>query len=353
MSSITGEIILAIKLGKSQHTLFLCACILAIIYFAGPVLLPFILGTFIAWSLLRPTVWLQRRGVDRRISAGIATVGFSSLVAFVFVFTAPIIIELVQKIVAALPDVIPRITALMEEATNMSVAAPLEDVVEEVSDGDVSSLVEPATKATPILFSVIGSTLNTLLLVFITPFALYYALADWRFLSRGIGKILPEDSYEELLRIWDVSKDRGLKYIQGRFITVVCMAAIHIAGLLLVGLNEAVIVGLLAGISVLVPVIGNVFALGVALIVALLQFDSLVPLAAVAAVFAAGQLLEMAVIEPYFLGDTMEMHPFVVLLVLILGARMLGVIGAIVALPVTAIIAALLSEYERPSPADV
>lgn len=340
---------MAIELGKSQHTLFLCAVIMAIMYFAGPVLLPFILGVGIAWTLLRPTLWLQRRGVDRRVSAAVATLLFSALVALVFVLAAPVVIGLVQTTIAALPDVIPRVTELLEGATNMAVTEPLEDIIEEVGDGDVSSLVEPATKATPILFSFIGSTLNTLLLVVITPFALFYALTDWRYLTRGIGRMLPEESYNELLRIWDISKDRGLKYIRGRLIVVVCMMAIHIAGLLLIGLNQAVALGALAGVSVLVPVIGNVFALGVALVVGLLQFDSLLPLAAIGAVFAFGQILEMVVIEPYFLGDTMDMHPFVILLVLMLGGHLLGVIGAVVALPVTAIIVALLNAYKDPT----
>lgn len=337
---------MALEFGKTQHTLFLCAVILAILYFAGPVLLPFLLGILIAWALLRPALWLQRHGVNRRVSAAIATALFCALVSLGFTMLAPIAIELSQSIISALPDVIPRLTALIEGVTDMPVTEPLEDVIEDIGDGDVSSLVEPATKATPILFSLIGSTLNAALLVLITPFALFYALADWRVLRNQVSRILPEDSYDELLRIWDVSKDRGLKYIRGRLITVICMMAVHIIGLLIVGLDNAVAIGAFAGASVLVPVIGNIFSLGVALIVALLQFDSLLPLAAVVAVFAAGQLMEMAIVEPYFLGDTMEMHPFVVLLVLVLGGHLLGVVGAIVALPVTAIVVALLNEYE-------
>lgn len=339
---------MAFEFGKTQHTLFLCVVILAILYFAGPVLLPFLLGILIAWSLLKPALWLQRRGIDRRISAAIATALFCGFVALVFTVTAPIAIDLSQSVISALPEVVPRLTDLIEGATNMAVTEPLEDVIEEVGDGDVSSLVEPATKATPILFSLIGSTLNAALLVFITPFALFYALADWRELRNHVARAVPEDSYEELLRIWDVSKDRGLKYIRGRLITVACMMAVHIVGLLLIGVDNAIALGAFAGASVLVPVVGNIVSLGVALIVALLQFDSLLPLAAVAAVFAAGQLLEMAIVEPYFLGDTMEMHPFVVLLVLMLGGHLLGVLGAVIALPFTAILVALLNEYDTP-----
>lgn len=335
------------NLSKTQHTLLLCGCLLAIVYFAGPVLLPFILGFFIAWLFLKPAVWLQHRGIDRRISAALVTLLFCSAFSVALFFLGPALVSVVQSAVEALPDIVPRVTRLFEDVTDMPVAEPLETVIEDVGDGDVSALVEPATKATAVALSLLGSTFNAVMLTFVTPFTIYYLLADWQTLVGSAKRTLPKDTYRELKRIWLVSKDRGLSYIKGRCIIVFWMAIIHIAGLLLIGTNHAVILGLLAGVSVLVPVLGNLVVFGLALIIGVLQFDTLWPLVAIGCVFAAAQILEMAFIEPYLLGETMEIHPFVVLLVLLLGAHLLGVLGAILALPVTAIFVALLDAYHH------
>jgi len=334
---------------KSQQAMFLCACLLAILYFAGPVLLPVILGFFIAWLFIRPALWLQRRGLDRRISAALVTLLFCCVFVAIFFAAGPPLMSAVQSTIDTVPKVIPRLTNMVENITGMHLTQPLEAVVDDVADGNVSALVEPASKATPIALSLLGSTFNAVLLVFVTPFTIYYLLADWQNLIGSAKRSLPDSTYQELKRIWLVTKDRGGRYIKGRCIVVFWMAVIHVLGLLIVGLDHAIVLGTLAGISALVPVIGNLVVLALALIIGIFQFDAMWPLVGIGCVFAAAQVLEMAFIEPFLLGESMDMHPFVVLLVLLLGAHLLGVLGAIIALPATAIIVALFSAYHDQS----
>ena len=334
-----------IQMSQARLTLILCGSILAILYFAGSVLLPFILGTLIAWMLLRPTTWLVERGLPRALAAGVLTGALFLALAGAFLVATPLIVGSVQSLLDALPRIVPKAARALESAAGLTLPPSVGAVVEGVKDGELEALIEPARSITPYLIAIAGSTLNGLILLLVTPFAVYYLLADWGRIKRGVREWIPDEAHDELLRIWSVSKDRGIGYIKGRFWIMLIMIALHVAGLLLVELQQAVLIGLLAGFSTLIPVIGNLVVLVLALAVALLQFDSMMPVLAVIAVFAVAQIIEMAWAEPYLLGNSMELHPFVVLLVLMLGGHMMGVLGAVVALPVAAILVALLETY--------
>ena len=334
-----------IQMSQARLTLLLCGSILAVLYFAGSVLLPFILGVLIAWMLLRPTAWLVGIGLPRSLAAALLTGLLIALLTALLLLAVPVAAGSIQSLLDDLPRLLPRIAAMVQKATGLALPASVSSVVEDVRDGDLQALVEPASSATPYLISIAGSALNALLLVLVTPFAVFYLLADWRRIKRGARAWVPDEAHDELMRIWSVSKDRGIGYIKGRFWVMLIMIALHVAGLLALGLQQAVLIGLLAGVSTLIPVIGNVIVLVLALLVALLQYDSVWPILGVAAVFGVAQVVEMAWAEPKLLGDSMDLHPFVVLLVLMLGGHMMGVLGAIIALPVTAILVALLETY--------
>ena len=118
-------------------------------------------------------------------------------------------------------------------------------------------------------------------------------------------------------------------------------AAITI-GLWFVGLELALVLGLLAGLASIIPYMGFVVGICAAGVAAWFQFHDWWPLLQVAAVFGIGQALEGMVLTPLLVGDRIGLHPVAVIFALMAGGQLFGFVGMLLALPVAAVIMVML-----------
>ncbi len=114
-------------------------------------------------------------------------------------------------------------------------------------------------------------------------------------------------------------------------------------GLMLVGLELGLLIGVLAGLASIVPYMGFVVGIGAAVIAALFQFGlAPYPLIGVAVVFTVGQMLEGMLLTPLLVGDRIGLHPVAVIFAVLAGGQLFGFTGVLLALPVAAVIMVLL-----------
>jgi predicted PurR-regulated permease PerM len=141
------------------------------------------------------------------------------------------------------------------------------------------------------------------------------------------------------------------EFLRGQLTVMAALGTIYIAGLWLVGLQLAFIVGLTAGIVSFVPYLGVIVGVIIAGLAALLQFQDVLHVIGVVAVFGFGQILEGMVLSPLLVGDRIGLHPVAVIFAVMAGGQLFGFIGVLLALPVAAVIVVLLrhskQEYQR------
>jgi predicted PurR-regulated permease PerM len=122
------------------------------------------------------------------------------------------------------------------------------------------------------------------------------------------------------------------------------LGTLYGVGLALVGVNFSLLLGMLAGLLSIVPYLGSIVGLGAALIVAYLQFHAWLPIVGVLVVFGIGHILEGMVLTPWLIGDKLGLHPVVVIFAVLAGGHLLGLVGVILALPLTAMLVVLVRE---------
>ena len=103
-----------------------------------------------------------------------------------------------------------------------------------------------------------------------------------------------------------------------------------------------VLVGFIAGDISFIPYVGSIIGFVVSLAIAFAQFDSLVPILQVVAVFMVGQFIEGNFLTPNLVGDSIGLHPVWVMFALLAGGVLLGFLGLMIAVPVAAIIGVLV-----------
>jgi len=177
---------------------------------------------------------------------------------------------------------------------------------------------------------VLGWLMNLVLI----PVVTFYLLRDWDLLIKGIRGLLPrkiEPRVEQLAV--EINEVLGA-FVRGQLLVMFALGVIYTAGLWLIGLDLAFIIGMGAGLLSVVPYLGTVVGLLAAVLAAIFQFQDLFHTVMVLLVFGAGQMLEGMVLTPKLVGDRIGLHPVAVIFAVLAGGQLFGFLGILLALPV-------------------
>jgi predicted PurR-regulated permease PerM len=181
----------------------------------------------------------------------------------------------------------------------------------------------------------------------IVPFFVYYLLLDLNNIRDAIDRRIPERFRPAGTKLFDEVGDVVRGYVRGRFLVAVCMAIIYATGLEILRIPLAVGIGLIAGIVGIIPYLGVMSGLVLALAFAMLDQAGLGRLGGVVAVFVVAQLLEDYVLTPRLIGDRLELHPMLVFIALIIAGDLFGLLGLVLAIPVVAVCKVLVRFFDE------
>lgn len=176
---------------------------------------------------------------------------------------------------------------------------------------------------------------GTYLLVFIYVFfILNYRMRFKAFLLR----LFPEEKEEKVRKVIHQSATVAQQYLVGKLLLMGLLAILYSIGLGISGVNNFILVSIIAALFTLIPYIGNIIGLAMAMAFGYLTSGETGVLIGVLVTFTVAQFVESCVLQPYVVGDKVDLHPFFVIVVVVLGNALWGVIGMILAIPVMAII---------------
>ncbi len=339
---------------------------IALLYFLWAihhVLLPFLVAFLIVY-LLNPLVdWLSGARVNglrlgrlelsfslgRKGAVAIVFVGFFGLLTMGSLFVVPQLYAEGARIARELPQTIQKFEAqtlpiYVDRAQGLFDAYGLpvdaERILKEsvssfahIGEGQTAGLVKQAQDLVKGVFS----TIISVVLVFMLTL---FMLLDWPRLQQKILGLVPAGHRDTVLAIGrDI--DRGLNgAIRGQLLVCLINGVLTTAGLLLLQVKYAVTIGLIAGVFSMIPIFGTVISTIPAVLIALTQ--SWIVALQVVGMIALIHLIEANFLNPKVLGHNAEIHPILVIFALLIGEHYGGAIGLLFAVPVAAIVRALL-----------
>ncbi|MCK5091443.1 MAG: AI-2E family transporter, partial [Gammaproteobacteria bacterium] len=176
----------------------------------------------------------------------------------------------------------------------------------------------------------------------LVPVVTFYLLRDWDILMSRIRGLIPKQSEERFVQIARESDEVLGSFIRGQLLVMLALGLVYTTGLKLVGLELALLIGLLAGLVSFVPYLGFIIGILSAGIAVIVQTQDVIQLLPVLAVFGVGQLLESFLLTPWLVGDRIGLHPVAVIFAILAGGQLFGFFGILLALPVAAVVAVLL-----------
>ena len=301
-------------------------------------LTPILVG-YIFFYVLRPVVKFFNKKLPKLISVILALLVGISVILMVFIGGIPIIIEQTQNLITAMPGIINTVQGYLNaNADNVIVKEITTYMNESLNISQVSN------KALSILSSFAqsaASTLSSMAVVIMTaPFVLFFLLKDATEFHHFILGKLPEKIKEPVSNTLDEIDEKVGSYISGQMLVSLCIGFLLFIGYQIIGLEYAISLATLAALLSIVPYLGPMIAITPAMLVA--AATDWVMILKMLVVWGIVQFLEGNIISPNIMGRSMDVHPLTVIFVLIIAANLMGIVGAIIGIPLYAILKILV-----------
>jgi predicted PurR-regulated permease PerM len=192
------------------------------------------------------------------------------------------------------------------------------------------------------------------------PVFLFYFLLEKKGINSRWTDYLPiqeSKAKTELVFILKSINDCMIVFFRGQVLVALCVGTLLAISYLVLGLNYAVLLGAVAAVLGIIPYIGAIISLVLALTVAAVQFGDWTHPLLVLAIAATVKMLEDFVIGPKIIGERSGLHPLTIIIAVMVGTTLLGgIMGAILAIPLTAVLRTLMFRYvwkKRPTTSKV
>jgi len=322
-----------------------------LVYLLAPILTPFIIAAVLSYIGDPLVDWLEVKKWPRTLAVS-AVFFVLTLVAVIFLL---ILIPLIEKQIIILIHKVPEyaewiqqtiLPVVNEKLGEAKVSLDLHSLQESLKSnwqsagGIMAQVVGSITRSGLALFTGVAN----LTLVFIVSF---YLLRDWDLLVENIRQLLPRNK-EKLVSSLTKQSDEVLgAFFRGQLLVVLALTLVYSVGLSIVGLELAILIGLLAGVVSFVPYLGFIIGVVVAGIAAIMQFNDITYVMYVFIVFGVGQALEGMVLTPILVGDKIGLHPVAVIFAILAGGQLFGFFGILCALPVAAVLAVIIRHMHK------
>lgn len=227
-------------------------------------------------------------------------------------------------------------------------SAPAKQADERLTDL-LTRAVEHLVAWIPTQLKKISGWLESSIGLVLVPICLFYFLLEKQGINRSWADYLPiQDSKakDELVFCLKAVNECMVVFFRGQVLVALCVGVLLAVGYLVMGLNYAVLLGVVAGVLGIVPYLGTIVSLALAMTVSAIQFGDWKHLFYVLGIAAVVKALEDLVISPKIIGDRSGLHPLTVILAVMIGANLLGgFLGALLAIPLTAALRTLMFRY--------
>jgi predicted PurR-regulated permease PerM len=316
---------------------------LAAVWAVRGILVLVLVALFAAVSLDPAVRWLVRHRVHRPYAVMIILVVVLGLVALLFAGIGPPLVRQAGQLSTDLPGYIDDLDERSRAFRELSARYGLGDRLNDLA----ASLPEKVGTSLLSLFRTFLGVLAAALTVLVL--ALYF-LADMPRLRRRVQLMAPDRHRERTRRIVDVVVDKVGSYMIGNLVISLIAGVVAYVGLLVLGIPFALPLALIVAVTDLIPLVGATLGTAVCGLVAAITAGLWPAAVGIVVWLLIYQQIENYVIVPKVMKQSLDMPALEVLLASLLGAGLLGLVGALMAIPIAATFRAIRAELRTPLP---
>jgi predicted PurR-regulated permease PerM len=299
-----------------------------LVLIAISVLLGFIFAPFVRT--------VEGQGFSRTISTLIVFIIFAFLLYLGLSFVIPKFYSQMDQVIISLKDF-----SLNEELNDLE--KKILSVFPLFNKGELSQKVQSIISTTfndsiNHITEYVSSVVSVAAFLVIVPFITFYLLKDSAVIQKGLIHIVPNKYFE--MSYWILKR---ISLQLGRFVRGWIFDATFVGiaigfGFYFIGLPNALPLGVIAGIGHLVPYLGPVIGGIPAIVLSIIQTGDLSQVPLIIMIVALTYTLDNGFVQPYVFSKSVDMHPIIIILLIIIGSELFGIIGMLLAVPTATVI---------------
>jgi len=298
------------------------------------ILLAFIFAPFISV--------LEAKGFNRLSATLITLVVFGLLIYFSLSIIIP-------KLVLQMNQLITALQGFSFEKEMDSIEQSVLKYLPFLHQGDLTGRAEEFISSQLINFfdrisDVLSSIFSVIAILVIVPFITFFLLKDSRTILQGILQMVPNKYFEMSYYVLKkVTLQLGL-FVRAWIFDATFVGVMIGFGFYFIGIPNALPLGVIAGLGHLIPYFGPVIGGVPAIIVSIVQYGDLSQVPLILFVVLLTYTFDNGFVQPYVFGKSVDMHPIVIILLIISGGTLFGLMGMLLAVPVATVIKTFIKE---------
>ncbi len=316
------------------------------IYLLAPILTPFAISALIAYLFDPFADKLESWKLSRTLSVVIVFIVMTIIVFLILLVLIPTLEYQISNLISNLPkyfqylsdNVTPWLREKFGLQTDIFNFSELTDLLKahwNEAGGIAKNIVASLSKSSMVV-------VNWMMNIVLIPVVTFYLLRDWDILTARVGELIPRPVYPTINKLVTESNSVLSAFLRGQFSVMLALGVIYSIGLMIIGLDLSLLIGMGAGIVSFIPYLGAITGMVVGAITAFVQFGDPTYVVYVLIVFGVGQLLEGMVLTPWLVGDKIGLHPVAVIFAVLAGGQLFGFVGILLGLPIAAVVMVLL-----------
>ncbi len=313
--------------------LYLIRDVLVILFFA--IIIASAIGPFGAW--------LNKKKFPRLLGILILYLAVFGLAVFLLSLTIPSLILELNQLTQTLPQFVSDISGALEKAQQTGGNRYFDFLSEIQNQLDAFSqfLQVSSTSVLNFIVNIFGGVLSTIAIIIIS----FYLAVQRQGVSGFIKSVLPAKYEDYVIDLWKRAEGKVGRWLQGQLLLALTVGLIVYVGLSLMGVKYALVLGIIAMVLEIIPIAGPVIAAIPALILAFSQSPTLGIWVFV--FYIAVQQLESHVFTPLILGKTVGLNPVAVIIALLIGGKIAGILGILLAVPAAVIVVEIFEDIAK------
>jgi len=306
------------------------------IYYIRDVILIFLTSVVIASAIEPGTQWLVQRRVPRILSVVIIYVIVVTLFALVAYFIVPPFLRDLGQFINTIPDYLQQINVGRSDAIAQSNS--LAQTVQNIA----SSLSSASGSIIGTLSAVFGGALS---FIFILVISFYLAVREGG-IEDFLRVVTPFKHEKYVISLWQRTQLKIGRWMQGQLVLALIVGVLVYIGLTLLGIQNALLLAFIAMVFEIIPAFGQIIGAIPGILIAVLQGG--LPLGLIVLLmYVIVQQIEGHIIYPLVVKKLVDIHPIIVIIALIIGAKIGGFLGILLSVPVAAALGEYLSDVNE------
>lgn len=315
-----------------------------ILFFFSGLLAPLLVALVLAYLLEWPTVRLQRLGCSRTCATSMVLIVFAGILLVMVLIVAPVAWQQGINLLRDLPNMLNKLyvyAAGLPKRFPALVDAGIIDIIVENLRSRLTGLGESLVKYS--LASLVG-LMTLMIYLVLVPLMVFFLLKDKEQMLSAVRRVLPRNRGLAGV-VWQEMNQQITNYIRGKVLEMVAVGFVTWIAFLVLGLNYALLLAVLVGISVLIPYIGAMVVTIPVIGVGLFQWGLGTDFWTMFIVYLVVQALDGNVLVPILFSEAVNLHPLVIILSVVIFGGMWGFWGVFFAIPLATLIKAVVRAW--------